>query len=572
MNSKYGVSDKSIIFNFSQKYCKTITEVLSSEAFKKVWAGYLRHIEKSGNEPFLKLVSKTKDPLNDFVRLFKLLSLFEVEEIIKSNNYVDVLLEREELYHLVENFYEYWRHLERYAVMKSRANRESLECVNFIDATTEFNLLILKVYRTISQKLYGTNFHIYRQLSAGVNASILVCQNEWAKKGSVYEKLNDVNFIDSVVINPPFITYSKKNTRKGIFPEVFKNPIEEVNLNSEDWFCYPAMIGSSLAYVYFHRDYLHHGMGLCNLFDFVHMDKCQNKKPDLICVFGAKIEGECKFYHDKEEDIHIGILPYGDEIDYFGYMKKMLLTIHNIKMIDQGYLPIHGAGVNIELKNGVKKTVVLIGDSGAGKSESLEALKQLASSDIVSMTTVFDDMGTFKLKDGKVYAYGTEIGAFVRLDDLENGYAYKAMERAIFMNPDKVNSRLVMPVSTYPEIMKGYPVDMVFYANNYSEDENTLNIFNNVSDAIEVFKKGARVAKGTTSEKGLVTSYFANPFGPVQHQEKCSKLLDLYFNTLFKEGIPVGEIHTRLAVPGFEHEGPKGVAKFLYELIKKEEK
>ena len=31
-----------------------------------------------------------------------------------------------------------------------------------------------------------------------------------------------------------------------------------------------------------------------------------------------------------------------------------------------------------------------------------------------------------------------------------------------------------------------------------------------------VFVWGARKAKGTTTETGLVESYFANPFGPVQ--------------------------------------------------------
>lgn len=50
------------------------------------------------------------------------------------------------------------------------------------------------------------------------------------------------------------------------------------------------------------------------------------------------------------------------------------------------------------LKNGKKKTVVLIGDSGAGKSESLEALRMVAGKNIVSMQTVFDDMGTFKIE------------------------------------------------------------------------------------------------------------------------------------------------------------------------------
>ena len=100
------------------------------------------------------------------------------------------------------------------------------------------------------------------------------------------------------------------------------------------------------------------------------------------------------------------------------------------------------------------------------------------------MQTVIDDMGTFKIENGKVMAYGTETGAFVRLDDLENGYAYKEMDRAIFLNPDKVNSRIVLPVSTYPQIMKGYEVDMVFYANNYNTDKEVVHLFDNVEDAI----------------------------------------------------------------------------------------
>jgi hypothetical protein len=109
---------------------------------------------------------------------------------------------------------------------------------------------------------------------------------------------------------------------------------------------------------------------------------------------------------------------------------------------------------------------------------------------------------------------------------------------------------------------------MFFYANNYSEDEDIMVKFKDKDSAIKVFRQGARVAKGTTSEKGLVTCYFANPFGPTQKQDLCEPLLEKYFKLLFENGIPVGEIHTRLAVSGMEHEGPRNVAKFLFELVK----
>ena len=68
--------------------------------------------------------------------------------------------------------------------------------------------------------------------------------------------------------------------------------------------------------------------------------------------------------------------------DYFGYLKKMLLTLHNVYMINNGMLPIHGAMVKITLDNNKTKNVCIIGDSGAGKSETLEALR-VVGGDIV---------------------------------------------------------------------------------------------------------------------------------------------------------------------------------------------
>jgi hypothetical protein len=228
--------------------------------------------------------------------------------------------------------------------------------------------------------------------------------------------------------------------------------------------------------------------------------------------------------------------------------------------------------VNIVMKNGKSANVIIMGDSGAGKSESLEAFRALSEEHISDMTIVFDDMGTLKLNEkGKPLAYGTEIGAFVRLDDLDQGYAFKEIDRSIFMNPDKINARLVMPVATYKEIIKGYPVDLFLYANNYEdvkEGESEIEYFNSPEEAIKVFRAGARMAKGTTSETGLVESYFANPFGPHQKQEETDKLLNLYFNNMFEKGVKVGQIKTCLGIPGKEKEGPKNAAIKLFDIIK----
>jgi hypothetical protein len=104
------------------------------------------------------------------------------------------------------------------------------------------------------------------------------------------------------------------------------------------------------------------------------------------------------------------------------------------------------------------------------------------------------------------------------------------------MNPDKTNARLVMPVATYKEIIKGYKVDLFLYANNYKvleEGEPGIVFFKDQEEAKEVFRSGKRMAKGTTQENGLVESYLANPFGPYQKQEETDKLLNYYFDKLF---------------------------------------
>jgi hypothetical protein len=150
---------------------------------------------------------------------------------------------------------------------------------------------------------------------------------------------------------------------------------------------------------------------------------------------------------------------------------------------------------------------------------------------------------------------------------MASGYAYKEMDRAIFMNPDKENSRLVVPVATYRQIMKGYKVDMVLYANNYDDVENQLQFFSDKEEAINTFIRGARCAKGTTQEVGLVESFFANPFGPVQKEEKTRVLIDEYFSKLFENKVLVGQLYTELAIYGKEHAGPEGAAKKLFEVL-----
>ena len=383
--------------------------------------------------------------------------------------------------------------------------------------------------------------------------------------------LNEIPFITKVMIETPYITYTKSNKRDGFFKEVYDNPIQNIDIDTDEFLCYPAKVGDNLIYIYFHQNLITHGISASNLFDLADEEEILTKRPDAIYLFGGENTKDQNVFYENKNGLLIGYVNYTDKKDYFGYLKKMCLTLSNIISMKKSYLPIHGAGVNVVLQNGKTANVVILGDSGAGKSESIEAFRTLAKDYIKDMTVIFDDMGTFRIKDDKVLAYGTEIGAFVRLDDLDAGYAFKQIDRSIFMNPDKVNARLIMPVADFSQIMAGYEVDFFLYANNYDKlekDENSISILDDKEEAIKVFKRGARFAKGTTTEKGLVESYFANPFGPYQKQETCDKLIETYFAKLYENKKKVGQIKTQLGVSGMETDGPLKSAKELFEIIK----
>ena len=107
---------------------------------------------------------------------------------------------------------------------------------------------------------------------------------------------------------------------------------------------------------------MNHGITLCNLFEMAKREECRGRRPDIVYVFGINDREELKtvFYDDEENDIMLGYINYSEEIDYFGYMKKMILTLHNLIMIKRGYLPIHGAMVNVQMKNGKEANVVTV--------------------------------------------------------------------------------------------------------------------------------------------------------------------------------------------------------------------
>lgn len=586
MKTEWSLSNDKAIFNFTEKYYSSFDQILDSESFRSLLDHYLSEVEETPHSKIAKLIQHYFPQPDKHARIMamtrfaKLLTSMDIKEISESiPEFYHAYDDRSALLRLVEGVYKYWRNLERYAIYFEQTTSSGLASQTFLGAKSDFDRLILSLYREISVNVALEKPNVLRQVHAGTNVGLICKKYVWPIPNG-YEKLREIFFVKEIILETPFITYPKKNTRSGTFQETLQNPIERLSLVSDHFYCVPCFVGEYLAYVFVHRDYLTHGVSLANLFQIATETQVQGRKPELIYIFGANNHEDVPedgFYHDAENDIMVGFVSHHDDFDYFGYMKKMMLTLHNVHQISRGNLPIHGAMVRIILKDGKEANVVIMGDSGAGKSESIEAFRALAADHISEMTIIFDDMGTFRIdsESNTVKGYGTEIGAFVRLDDLDSGYAFQELDRSVFMNPDKVNARLITPVATYEQIMEGLDVDIFVYANNYdevAEGESAIEIFDNIDAAMPTFVEGKRMAKGTTSEKGITTSFFANPFGPVQKEMQTIELIEKYFNKLFEDKVVVGSLKTQLGVNDKAQDGPKQAAIDLFELIKKLEK
>ncbi len=585
IHSIFKFVDNKIIITLKDRVCETSEELLASELFHEIVKRFVNDLKKK-DSPLLQLFNKPVADIQDsdiqmLIEVFQLLSKMTLDVAPKliansehfSNN-------PSLLYLFVERLYDYWRTFERFIVCDSTGDRLDKRPYRTFNRTVEsLTDLIRKIYRDIQENITGLHPNIYRQVPAGAEVATIALPRNLSLPSGPYQKLQNIPVIRQILIYPPLLLNPPMNKRTGKFRRIDQNPLELMDLKEGEWLCYPAKVGALLIAVYFHEKFFELGFTLCNLFELAE-DKFLKKPVDAVYVFGAPSASldeiaplPTVFYEDSEYDLLVGAIPDRKEFGYFGYLKKMILTLHNIKMMKLGRMPYHGAMVRIILRNDKALTILIIGDTGAGKSETLEAFRTIGEEQIKEIIIIADDMGSLDIDEqGHVIGYGSEVGAFVRLDDLQLGYAFGQLDRTIIMNPSQVNARVVLPVTTYENVIKGYPVDMVLYANNYEdidEDHPIIERLTNVDLALRVFREGAAMSKGTTTTTGLVHTYFVNVFGAVQYKTLHDNIAKRYFETFFAQNIFVGQLRTRLGIASWERKGPEEAANELLQNVVK---
>jgi len=572
-----------LILNTSGVICSNTREIVSSEMFEDAITRFAKSLAKNGSPlaDQLDFELDKQEHVDRLVAILRTLSVNTVEQLVKLIPGTDHLLnKRETLHQLVEELYNFWRNYDRFMVCRSKEGPEShdLRPYRTFNSTIEnLSHRIRALYRDICENITGDHPTVYRQVTAGCNVGLIAVNMNWPCPASYSSLLGGIPIIRQLLLNPPLILRPPMNKRTGEFQRVNTNPLDGLSVNKDEWFCYPAQVGPLVIFAYIHQKFIGLGCSMCNLFELATEEQIA-KGPDAIFMFGVPPASMSQygdlptvFFDDSANSVLTAAIPCEDRFGYFGYIKKMMLTLHNVVMIKRGLMPFHGAMVRIELKNGTSANVLLLGDTATGKSESIEALRVLGDQHLRSLHIIADDMGALEVTpSGSIRGYGTEIGAFIRLDDLQHGYAFNQIDRAIFHNPHLINARVILPVTTLAEVLRGYTIDFMLYANNFEAVDASHPIIDrlcSVEEALDTFRSGRAMAKGTTTSTGLTQTYFANVFGPTQYQAEHDVLAQKVFKAAFDSGVFVGQMRTRLGIDGFEAKGPQEAAQALFELI-----
>ncbi len=583
--------------------CKTSLELLKSKAFSQYLEIYKTQFIK---ELKLRENSDQKEEVIHKIEFIKSIQPKIFVDIIKNETPFsgDALMKHRQNIRFIDGCFHHYRKKSYTRLIKLHDeilnSEESAESIKdrISNRANKLTDLILETRRVLLTKV-GFNVGVRR--SQGLECQPNVTCGEISGKNidlpESYSKLNEVPLTTHADMRTGIHYTTHANKRAFPFYALEHNPYKNDKFDSSEYVAIPFEVGkwNIVAYIHKSRGCIEMEPGLLNLFPFSKVRKLSGKKPDGIFIFGCPYSSmkDLGYFYDKKSNLLVGLIPNIDDCKYFGYGKKPILTLHNVLCILNDDMPLHCGCTRYVVRFDSKTNEPYIFDSFVKA----------------------DDMGRAVLMNGNSkndaipYFFGTETGAFACLDGFSEHAKMQMEGREIGYNKHSgTNARQIVPVTDYSEVSTGSELDILLYLNNYDlidPGSSCMNVNMNVDDALEHFRKGARVAAGSTqTHRGEVEiSYWANPFPLLkdknwidlpEHSDLSEKFRIIekeFFSSIRKRvesgKMKIGVAHSmlmagvyskntddKLSKCGFnnrdlvEHQGPERAAKDMINLIK----
>ncbi len=399
------------------------------------------------------------------------------------------------------------------------------------EKATSLSDLILQTRRRLLRKV-GMEHGVRRShgLDASPNVTAGEISGHYFNLPADYVPLSHVPLTIAADIRTGVDYSTPSNKRAEPFYELDHNPLNLIKFDADEWVSVPLQVGAWMIVAYLHksRGSVEMEPGLLNLFPFAEIaDIQQNRRPDGVFIFGDPNADpdDLGYFWDEKNQLLVGLVPNRDELKYFGYCKKPILTLHNVLAIRKGEIPLH-----------------------CGCTRYMVRFDEVEGPYIAEMLIKADDMGRISMQKGednqvRPIFYGTETGAFACLDGFSEQAKLLMVGREVGYNKDTgSNARQIVPVADDIEVMHGDPLDALLYMNNFElveQGASTIDASMGVDEAIEHFRLGERVAAGSThTHRGAKeSSYWANPFPLLRDEADTPLHPDLYKQFLDNEAI-----------------------------------
>jgi hypothetical protein len=333
------------------------------------------------------------------------------------------------------------------------------------------------------------------------------------------------------------------NGKKAPTAKYFSDKLNKFSklADSKDYVCKMVQAGGVRVMLVMNRAYSHYLVEELRLFPQIQLMDVDAKsmRPDAVSFLGIppKVMGEdhrIGYFIDESEDgeeLPVSWVDKENITDYMGYLKKTILTVANEKVNEKEGLAIHGSAVTVVFRDGLRKTMVMAGDSGTGKSETIIAMvEQMINSvgtakDVESIELLAGDMLSLYVgNDGQVYMLGTETGDFMRMSDIPDDWQKRfrdLIERGSKTNlDDKDNPRITISGLCKPEnVLSLTRVNMFININNFELPPDGVAFVETQVPKNLIFGdyvKGYRGEKGTSGDQ-------PNIYASVKHSKQEDK-------------------------------------------------